>query len=133
MKRLQLLLPLLGLFFLPTVTSASVLDEPNPTNTRLVAGPTITQCPSNLTLNVGSSCDAVVPNMLATFQATDNCATPTTLTYAQSPIAGTILSGHGTVLTVVFTVTDNCGQSAMCSATVTVKDRDAPILCVLPP
>lgn len=92
--------------------------------------PTITQCPANITVNIGSACNAAMPNMLATFQATDNCPTPTTLTYTQSPVAGTTLSGHGTVQTVVFTVTDNCGQSSTCSATVTLKDIRSPqVLC----
>jgi hypothetical protein len=101
------------------------------TNPLLGIPPTITQCPTNITVNINTNnCDAVLPNMLASFQATDNCATPTTLTYAQSPVAGTTLSGHGTVQTVVFTVTDNCGVSSTCSATVTLKDLSAPsVLC----
>jgi hypothetical protein len=129
MKRLQLIFSILGLFFLTTITSASVLDKPNPTNTPLVIAPTITQCPSNLTLNLSNACNAVMPNMLGSFRATDNCVTPTTLTYTQSPVAGTVLTGgHDAVHNVTFTVTDNCGESATCRATVTLKDVRRPTI-----
>jgi hypothetical protein len=117
MKRLQIHLFIIGCLF---GTTTPLLGIP----------PTITQCPANITVDItnNSACTAVIPNMLGTFLATDNCPTPTTLTYTQSPIAGTILSGHGTQQTVVFTVTDNCGESSTCSATVRLKDIRRPTL-----
>jgi hypothetical protein len=115
MKRLQIHLFIIGCLFWATTP---LLGIP----------PTITQCPANITVDItnNSACTAVIPNMLGTFLATDNCPTPTTLTYTQSPVAGTILSGHGTQQTVVFTVADNCGESSTCSATVRLRDIRIP-------
>jgi Leucine-rich repeat (LRR) protein len=94
------------------------------------SAPTITQCPTNINITTNSAdCNATLPNMLTGFQATTNCAT-TGLTYSQLPVAGTILSGHGTIQTVVFKVIDNCGLSATCSATVTLEDKRAPEIIV---
>jgi hypothetical protein len=125
MKKLSKTLLML-LFFPLANLFASDNEWSNPTLTP----PNITQCPRNIEVNMNSNaCNATLPNMLGTFLATDNCPTPTTLTYSQSPVAGTTLTGgHNATHTITFTVTDNCGQSSTCTAVVTLKDRSAPNL-----
>ncbi len=92
--------------------------------------PVITQCPAsrNVFVNPGT-CSGTVPNMLPEFLYTDNCSVSAT----QSPAAGTLFgAAHNATQVVTFTVTDIGGNTATCTATLTLKDNIAPIITTCP-
>ncbi|MBK8270991.1 MAG: HYR domain-containing protein [Planctomycetes bacterium] len=80
--------------------------------------PTITTCAASQTLLADQNCDAIVPDLTGEVEATDNCSSGTGLTVTQSPTAGTVIEVGDTVVTL--TVTDEAGNSADCTATLTV-------------
>ncbi|TAI46698.1 HYR domain-containing protein [Flagellimonas allohymeniacidonis] len=85
--------------------------------------PVITGCPSNITTNVDSgTCGAIVTWTLPT--ATDNCGGVTLTSNNYNP-GDSFLPG---VTTVVYTATDDSGNTATCSFTVTVNDNEAPTI-----
>jgi hypothetical protein len=91
--------------------------------------PSISLCAPPLTLVAsGTGCTAVLPDLTSLISASDNC--DSTLVVTQSPIAGSTLPAGPT--TVTFTVSDDAGLTATCTATVTVDlpgvlyvDKDA--------
>jgi gliding motility-associated-like protein len=88
-----------------------------------VTPPSIT-CPSNTTVAVDASCNYVMSDLSTTTVFADNCTPQGSLTFVQSPIAGTNLS-TGTQ-NVQITVTDQAGLQASCSYQLTVADQTAP-------
>lgn len=80
--------------------------------------PTITTCAASQTLLADANCDAIVPDLTGEVAATDNCSSGTGLMVTQSPEAGTVIEVGDTVVTL--TVTDEAGNSADCTATLTV-------------
>ncbi len=88
--------------------------------------PTITACPADRNVNLGASCTATVPNLLAEFTATDNVTLPANLVKSQNPIAGNPLSPGITVVTL--TVTDEAGNASTCETELNVADRTAPTI-----
>jgi gliding motility-associated-like protein len=86
--------------------------------------PTIT-CPGNSTENVDANCDFTLPDYTGLATAADNCGAPTV---TQSPIAGTVISGHGTVQTITLIATDGNGNTASCTFDVTLQDVTAPTI-----
>src|SRR5260221_38644 len=89
--------------------------------------PTISSCPSNANVFVNASCKYTLPAYTAT--VTDNCGTAT---LTQSPVAGTVLSGHNTAQLVTLTATDAAGNASSCSFTITLKDNVAPVISGCP-
>ncbi|MDW8309920.1 MAG: kelch repeat-containing protein, partial [Verrucomicrobiales bacterium] len=89
-----------------------------------ITPPTIT-CPGTQTLVLGSGCTATLPNYTGLATTSDNCAT--TITVTQSPAAGTVVSGVGT-LAVTLTANDGNGNTASCSFTVNKVDTTAPTI-----
>ena len=87
--------------------------------------PTIT-CPGDQNEFADASCDVSLPDYTGLATVADNCDASPTVT--QSPVAGTILSGAGTVQTVTLTVTDASGNSSNCTFDVTVIDNTAPTI-----
>ncbi|MEO1624594.1 MAG: HYR domain-containing protein, partial [Bacteroidota bacterium] len=87
--------------------------------------PVITSCASNQTVNTNSgTCAGTVPNLTGSIAATDNCAVAS---ITQSPVAGsTFGSSDGDTQVVTFTVTDDGGRTATCSATLTLVDNQGP-------
>ncbi|MCB0549934.1 MAG: HYR domain-containing protein, partial [Phaeodactylibacter sp.] len=74
-------------------------------------------------------CATEIPDLTALVAADDNCTAPVSLTVTQSPAAGTAFSGaHGDQETVVFTVTDESGNSTACSTVLTLVDDEVPVL-----
>ena len=84
--------------------------------------PVITTCAAPQTLSVGLGTTAVLPDLRSQVVATDACPTTT----VQSPVQGAVLSLGNT--TVVFTVTDSSGNTATCSAVISVVDTTPPVI-----
>lgn len=89
--------------------------------------PVFVSCPSNINVQVGANCDALVswnPPV-----ATDNCNTVSVL-QTQGATAGSIF-GLGTT-TISYVATDAAGNTATCSFTVNVTDAIAPVISGCP-
>ncbi|PRX53155.1 HYR domain-containing protein [Flagellimonas meridianipacifica] len=85
--------------------------------------PVISGCPTNISVNVDSgTCGAVVTWTPPT--ANDNCGGVTLTNNNYNP-GDSFLPG---VTTVVYTATDDSGNSSTCSFTVTVNDNEAPTI-----
>ncbi|MCE7922055.1 MAG: HYR domain-containing protein [Haliscomenobacteraceae bacterium CHB4] len=82
--------------------------------------PLISDCGSDQTLLADANCVAELGDYTGSVAFTDNCGSGTV---EQSPVSGSIISGNTTV---VFTVTDDAGNSSTCSITVTLSDETAP-------
>jgi gliding motility-associated-like protein len=86
--------------------------------------PVITACAANVSINADAgSCSAIVTNAaLGTPTANDNC------------LIASITNNHSSTTypvgttTIVWTVTDASGNSAICNQTVTVLDNSAPVI-----
>jgi large repetitive protein len=85
--------------------------------------PTIV-CPNTQTVELGAGCAATLPNYTGLANANDNCGVASV---TQSPAAGTMISGTGTV-TVTLTATDFNGNTAQCSFTVNKVDTTPPTI-----
>lgn len=86
--------------------------------------PTIS-CPSDTTIGLSIfACNAILPDYRGLVNGNDNCSG--SLTPTQSPAAGTLISGHGTVTTITMTVTDGTNPSASCTFDVTAIDTFPP-------
>jgi len=92
----------------------------------------VINCPSNQTLNLDASCNAMLPDYRNLVSATDN-ATPTdALVITQNPAAGSTLNGKGSLI-VTFTVTDASNNSSTCTISVDKKDVTPPVMtCTAP-
>ena len=82
-----------------------------------------------MTLECGEFGEAEVEAWLATAAGTDNCDTDVEVT--NDYVAGSLDdpcngSTDPFTLTVTFTATDNCGNTDVCTATITVEDNVAP-------
>ncbi len=86
-------------------------------------GPSISNCPADIVVSAGSNCQATVSWTAPS--ATDNCGLQSLVssTGSNSGVFGT-----GTH-TVTYTATDNCGNMATCSFTVTVTGAGMSIAC----
>ena len=95
-----------------------------------VTDPDITTCPGDQDLSVDGSCEVTLPDFTGDAVYSDDCdASPS---ISQSPTAGTLLSGAGTVQTVTLTVTDASGNSTDCSFEVTLVDDTDPVIVDCP-
>ncbi|MDX2133530.1 MAG: HYR domain-containing protein [Saprospiraceae bacterium] len=90
-----------------------------------VTKPTVT-CPDPITVEANSQCGGAVPNVIPSVTKSDNCSNNITL--SQLPIAGTALSGHNDVETVVVTANDNNGNTNTCNVKITLKDVTPPAM-----
>ena len=84
--------------------------------------PSIT-CPGNQSINLTSSCNAVMPNYTGMATASDDCTASLSIT--QSPAAGSTISGAGAMM-VTLSTTDLGGNTSSCSFTLTKVDVTAP-------
>lgn len=88
--------------------------------------PTIT-CPSNTTENANGACAVALPNYTSAAVISDGCdAAP--IISSQSPGAGALISGVGTVQTVTLTVSDASSNTANCTFDVTIVDTTDPTI-----
>ncbi|MBX7052849.1 MAG: HYR domain-containing protein [Flavobacteriales bacterium] len=90
--------------------------------------PVITICAPDTVEQVNGTCDFTIPSYTSLVTATDNCDASLTLT--QSPAAGTVVSGHGTVIPVTITATDDASNFTSCTFNITLNDPINPtIIC----
>ena len=129
--------PLAGATISGTVTVTFTVRDPSNNSVTCsttvtvqdVDNPVITNCPPSRSVVANASCQGTVPNMVGEVAATDNCTTVGNLSIAQSPIAGSTISG---TTTVTFTVTDEAGRQATCTNTLTIADNTAPTITTCP-
>lgn len=87
--------------------------------------PSIT-CPSNSTVPMSAACSYAMPDLSSSVVVSDNCSSIGSLTFVQTPLAGTALSVG--VQNVQLTVTDEAGLQSSCSYQLTVSDQTAPTI-----
>jgi hypothetical protein len=85
-------------------------------------------CPPNQTVVLDAACAASLPNYANFANTSDNCGL---LNVIQSPVAGTALSGTGS-LSVTLTVNDVNGNSNSCQLTVNKVDNTPPSISCFP-
>lgn len=87
--------------------------------------PPLVTCPANQVVASNINCQYSLLNYLPLTTSSDNCGS---VTLAQTPIAGTLIS---LLTTVVVTSTDNLGNQSTCQFTVSLTDNIAPsITCI---
>jgi gliding motility-associated-like protein len=86
--------------------------------------PTIS-CPADKIEYVDASCNFTLPDYTGEATANDNCGA---FTVTQSPIAGTLITGHGTVQTITLTANDGNGNTTDCNFSVTLSDTISPTI-----
>ncbi len=86
--------------------------------------PTIT-CPATQTLSLDASCSATLANYTSLASKSDNCTAAASMVITQSPVAGTTITGSGT-MTVTLTATDAAGNTSNCSFIVNKIATTAP-------
>ncbi len=94
----------------------------------LVAADTIAPvvtCLSDTTVFTTNPCNYFIPNLAATYDATDACTPSNDLTFSQSPLQGSASSGLTVVTT---TITDAFGNSTVCLTNVHPVDVSAPAI-----
>jgi len=85
-------------------------------------------CPAAQDVNLDATgCQVMLPDFTGQLTLDDNCTSPLSLTVQQMPAAGTIVSGANTVVSVVFDVNDNNGNSASCNFDITLRDVTDPV------
>ncbi len=90
------------------------------------SGPQITSVHNDQTLEVNTDCEAFLPDFTGSITATDNCST--NISYSQSPVAGTQISGAVNVVTL--TAEDEGGNVSQLMFNVEVVDIINPtIVC----
>jgi hypothetical protein len=86
--------------------------------------PIITVCAPDTVEQVNSACNFTLPSYTSLVTASDNC--DASLTYTQSPVPGTVVSGHATVIPVTITVTDDAANFTTCTFNITLNDSINP-------
>jgi len=94
------------------------------------SAPVILSAPPSITLSVGSTCQAAVPNVLPNIVASDNCTANDQLVATQNPSAGTLVSPGQSAITV--TVNDSAGNSVATNIPLNVIDTTPPVILSTP-
>jgi gliding motility-associated-like protein len=91
-----------------------------------VINPQLIQCAQSETLSVDDNCEVVLGDYTAAVTPIDNCTAQADIILVQTPIAGTIFSGNGTVILVNIEATDEAGNSITCVFEITLEDSIDP-------
>jgi gliding motility-associated-like protein len=83
-------------------------------------------CPLNPSVNTSNLCQYEIPDYQNELAITDNCGI--VASYSQTPIAGTVISGLGTQQNISLFATDQYGNTASCSFTITLADNTPPTI-----
>ncbi len=105
----------------PNLSSTAVFTV----NFEDIAPPVITSSPllnTDVTINSGD-CGFSIPDYTSLLVANDNCSG---VVITQDPVTGFVLSNHNTSQLIVLTATDNYGNTASQSFTITLKDETPP-------
>lgn len=87
-------------------------------------------CPAPITLVADANCQALVPSLINSVVASDNCTPASLLRVSQTPSAGTAVGSGQFPITV--TVTDQANNSTTCTTLLTVVDQTAPVISGVP-
>ena len=88
--------------------------------------PVIVSIQGPITVSSGANCGGVIPNVVSSVVAADNCTPANQLVISQSPAAGTpVGDGH---YTIVVTVKDASGNSTTGNVSLSVADNAAPVV-----
>ncbi|NBC84048.1 MAG: HYR domain-containing protein [Bacteroidetes bacterium] len=87
--------------------------------------PSIT-CPGDTLIPVDGDCKYTIADFTSLASVSDNCSG--SLTVTQSPVAGTEISGAGTVQTVTITVEDENNKTSQCSFDIELTDTISPTI-----
>ncbi|MDA0972392.1 MAG: HYR domain-containing protein, partial [Bacteroidetes bacterium] len=117
--------PLLLVFLVSLVTIESNGQSSNALDS---LPPTISNCPVNSIEVADSVCEFIIQDYTGIPLVEDDSTATPDLIITQWPLAGTILSGHGTSQTVTLTVTDANGNSADCSFEINLEDHMDPVI-----
>jgi gliding motility-associated-like protein len=94
-----------------------------------VTDPIIT-CPGDRTEYLNNNCEFIIPDYTSSVSVIDNCDPAPSV--SQSPAAGTILSGEGTVQAITILSTDSSGNSGSCAFNIVLHDNTLPVIICLP-
>lgn len=92
--------------------------------------PSFVMAPDDHDVYLDAGCQFALPDYTGEAVATDNCDNAVTIT--QSPIVGTLLTGHNSSLDVTLTATDDAGNFSRRQFTITAKDTISPTFDVTP-
>jgi len=85
-------------------------------------------CPGDQDVILDHDCEYEIEDYTGSITVSDNCTQPSLLNIVQSPAAGTLMTEHGDLETIVLTVTDENGNQSTCTFTLTALDVTAPIV-----
>jgi hypothetical protein len=91
--------------------------------------PVILSVPGPIKVSADSNCQGIVPNVLGSVIASDNCTPASQLVMQQIPAAGTVLAKGSYTITV--TVRDAAGNAVTQSIAFTIADTTAPVIASL--
>ncbi|KPK81263.1 MAG: hypothetical protein AMS27_15630, partial [Bacteroides sp. SM23_62_1] len=80
-------------------------------------------CPGNRTEYVDNNCDFIIPDYTVLAVVDDTSATVT-----QSPVIGTVVSGHGSVQIITLIAENSYGDTAQCTFDITLLDTVSPTI-----
>ena len=104
-------------------------NESAPSNTSDYLAPIIAGI-SNQEISLdATNCSVTLPDYTAMLTVSDDVSFPDQITLTQSPAAGTVVSGAGT-MQITFTATDASGKSSSGSFILSKKDVTAPVILV---
>lgn len=107
-----------------TPNGESIDDAGCACSQRDILAPMIMSCPESVTVALDRDCHFVVPDLAAAPSVEDNCTATANLHFTTEPQdLSTLPFGDNTV---VVTVTDESGNSAECTITVTIEQGDCP-------
>ncbi|MCB9196468.1 MAG: HYR domain-containing protein [Flavobacteriales bacterium] len=80
-------------------------------------------CLNNPSVPTDNNCDYIIPSYDTIVFPTDNCGN---VTFSQTPLAGTVISGIGTQQSISLFAQDDEGNQSSCSFTITIADTTRP-------
>jgi gliding motility-associated-like protein len=113
-----------------TVTATDLNGNSSSKNINLTvvdgSKPVITT-PSDITLPLNGSCQALVPDYLASLVVTDNCTAPGALIKTQTPAAGSVINGAAST-NILIQVTDASGNTQSVTVLFITQDLTPPVM-----
>ena len=86
--------------------------------------PTVS-CPDDTLISISAPCDYAAPDLSSAYSAVEYCTASNLLTFSQSPIAGTMVSGP---VDITISITDTSGNIGTCITHVIPNDITAPTM-----